>query len=91
MAAFQSQQIAVADTPTPIVSGLSGRYQIVIKSGGETTVGDSSVAWTTGPYLSGSIGDALLVLDVLLDSTDVLYAIAPPGDNSSVSVMVSPR
>jgi hypothetical protein len=101
VSAFQSSQVSVSTTATPLVSGLEGRFQIIVEVelNEQVWIGDSSVTTSTGYPLQfftgggGSVPDASLarvVLDVLLDSTDELYGIVSAG-TAIVCVMVNPR
>ena len=99
MAAFQASQVAVGTTAAELVSGLEGRYQIVVSNYTDTTVYLGSSGVTTGdgfalqPEYGSTNGSSLtsVTLDVLLDSTDALYAIAGYSGQGNVGVMVNPR
>jgi hypothetical protein len=90
MAAFQASQFSVGTTAVELVSGLEGRYQIIVEgTGAGTTIylGDSSVSSSNGFLL----GEEQLTMDVLLDSMDALYALFPGPGEQPLAVMVNPR
>jgi hypothetical protein len=97
MAAFDSYIVAVTTTATSLVSGLKGRYQIVLQvaDGGPVTLGQSGIVGNPPnalqfPIVATDSSSGPLVLDVNLDSTDELYAATVTG-TGHVQVMVSPR
>jgi hypothetical protein len=99
MTAFQASQVSVGTTAVELLSGLEGRYQVIVEvlfTGDEVWLGDSSGV-TTGNgfglrWQSGAPDGALakVTMDVLLDSTDSLWAVAD-SNSTTVSVMVNPR
>lgn len=98
MSAFQSSQHSVGSvSAVQLVSGLTGRYQVVIQNtasgaGNAVYLGNSSAVTTaTGFQIWNQSSDPNMVaMDVLLDSTDELWAIS--GTNTvDVFVMVNPR
>jgi len=101
MAAFQASAISVGTSPVSLVSGLEGRYQIIVELalGDDVWLGDASVGVNAGFHLyqanggTGSTPDVLLLrvtMDVLLDSTDALYAVSGTA-GQTVYLMVNPR
>ena len=101
MSAFQASHVSVGTSPTVLVSGLEGRYQIIVElpsdfSGEQVWIGGSSVSSSNGFLLeySDTAGAqaplAKVAMDVLLDSTDELYAVASTT-NVPVALMVNPR
>jgi hypothetical protein len=102
MSAFQSSQVTVGQTATPLLSGLKGRYQIAVRfeagTFGTVLLGDSSLTDASGfaiggPNTAEDAPNEEFTMDVSLDSTDELYAKIPGtgGATTTVYLMVNPR
>jgi hypothetical protein len=102
VSAFQTSQVTVGQTATQLLSGLEGRYQIAVRfeagTFGNLLLGDSSLTDATGFAIGGlnvseDAPNEELTMDVLLDSTDELYAKIPGSGPALMTVylMVNPR
>lgn len=101
MSAFQVSVVEVGTSATEVLSGLEGRFQVIVQAPDnfEVWLGGSSVTSGTGfplQYLTNSTGNVIdgvlsrMTMDVLLDSTDALYAVASTT-NVPVTLLVNPR
>lgn len=93
MTAFDVTDVPVpSGVATELLSGLSGRFEVVITFSGTLFLGNSNAITDntgTGETVRVS-GSPPTVLRALLDTADALYAYQSSGATIPVSVMVSP-